>query len=138
MMIENPEKRMPASQSELTRRIDWRGLPPFAVARGVFAAGVVVADFDPVALAPPDFAAGFEVAGLDPAALVAAGFGFVAAGFAAPGFAVPGFDAAGDFDLGGVGRRAAFIVALLSNPETTDGSGRLAAPVWTSPGRTTP
>jgi hypothetical protein len=100
-----------------------------------------VAGFDPAALASADFAAGFEVAGLDPVPLVAAGFaepGLEVPGFAAAGFAVPGFDAAGDFDLGGVGRRAAFIVALLSNPETTDGSGRLAAPVWTSPGRTTP
>jgi hypothetical protein len=130
MMIENPEKRMPASQSELTRRIDWRGLPPFAVARGAFAVafGVarVVAGLDRVALASADFALAFAGAGFDEVPLDAAGF------------PEAGFDAAGDLGLGGVGRRAAFIVALLSGPETTDGSGRLAAPVWTSPGRTTP
>ena len=54
MMIENPEKRMPASHSELTRRIVRRAPASFAVP-GPDAAVLVAAALDPDALDPAVF-----------------------------------------------------------------------------------
>ncbi|MEI5583157.1 MULTISPECIES: hypothetical protein [unclassified Agromyces] len=116
MMIENPEKRMPASQSELTCRMDWR--PPRALVRAAFAPPF---DADGVGR----FGTAVSEAGADLGAA-----GFAAEGFAAPADApfgvaaerpepVPGpvlAEPAAPLARGGVGRRA-FIVALLSRPE---------------------